>query len=267
MLLFDSHCHLDDSGVDPSAALAAMSLASVGRAVIAGYGPERHARARGLCERDSRLRRGVGLHPWWLGDQTVDQEAAWQAVEQEVRAVGVVAVGEIGVDRTRRKHASADTQLVGMRRGLRLAADCDLPVILHVVGWHGHALKALRACPPGRGGVVHRFGGSEALIADYTALGVMLSVDVIAFRRQPDKTLARAASIPLDHLLVETDWPERGVTYAESLSQLRALVVAIAAKIGLPVDDLAAQLWHNASRLYGLTPAPSAPPANAMNAK
>ena len=85
-------------------------------------------------------------------------------------APGVVAVGEIGLDRRYRDVLPLEVQLAWFRRGLELARTRGLPVVLHLVGWHGHALELLRALPP-PGGVVHRWSGALELVT-LMSLGV-----------------------------------------------------------------------------------------------
>ena len=251
--LFDSHCHLDDPRIDLTAARRAMDDAGVVGAVIAGYGPERHERGRLACVEDARLKRAVGLHPWWLAsqkDRELGVSAAWEAVVEEAARAGVVAIGEIGLDRGRKHLATASEQRRWMQHGLNVANELELPVILHVVGWTGHAIEELRACTPVAGGVVHRFGGSHETIEPLVALGCMLSIDTIAFRRDPDRARARAAAIPLDMLVVETDWPEPGRDYAEALGELERMLEILAADRGVGALERAEITASNARRLY-----------------
>ena len=268
--LFDTHCHLDDPRVDLDACLTAMRDRQVVGAIIAGYGPERHARGRQVCAASPKIRRAVGLHPWWLSAQTnsdsIDQ--GWRDVAAECREADVVAFGEIGLDRTRKQLADADQQRAWLRVGLRHANAAALPVILHVVGWYGHALTELRAQPPIAGGVIHRFGGPTDLVPPLVELGLFLSLDGIAWRRDPAALLGRAAAIPLERLVVETDWPEPDVTYADSLAEMSEMSAAIASHLELSAAEFSDQMLANAARLYGpCGPSGPPPPANAMNAK
>lgn len=251
--MFDSHCHLDDPDIDATAALDAFERAGARGAMIAGYGPERFERGCALCQRDPRLRLAVGLHPWWqLGRSDVDIARGWAEFSAFAQDRRVAAIGELGMDRTRRPQASAAIQQAALERGLWVAADARKPVILHVVGWHGHTLAALREVGVVAGGVVHRFGGPAELIAAYTELGLHLSVDVIAFRRSPARTLELAKQIPLQRLVLETDWPERDRTYADSLAELATLHDEIAAVRGMSEAALREQLWANNAQLYRL---------------
>ncbi len=266
MRLFDSHCHLDDPCLEADEALREMVQSSVDFAVIAGYGPGRHERGRYLCAGDNRLRRAVGLHPWWLGVGQVDVEQGWLQVREEASMPDVVAVGEIGLDRTRRRSVRCQEQRTHLRCGLDLANEVQLPVILHVVGWHGHALEELRANRPLCGGVVHRFNGADELIEPYVQLGLHLSVDVVSFSRHPVAARRRALAIPLHRLVVETDWPQPQTSYRQATAQLSQLIGEMAADRGLSPQGLADVLWENSVRLYRLDGHVGSP-ANAMSAK
>ena len=116
-----------------------------------------------------RLWRAVGLHPEALAAGL--GEEAWELMTAELDAPGVVALGEIGLDRRYRDVLPLDVQLAWFRRGLELARARGLPVVLHLVGWHGHALELLRALPP-PGGVVHRWSGAVEMVPAFEALGL-----------------------------------------------------------------------------------------------
>lgn len=248
--MFDAHCHLDDPHIDVEAALSAVDAAGITGAVIAGYGPERLVAGRALCRRDPRLRLAAGLHPWWFaGRDDAQQEQGWAALERAATDPDIVAIGELGLDRGRRPRAPAEVQRTRMERALDIAARAEKPVILHVVGWHGHALSALDAVPI-TGGLVHRFGGSDEVLAGYLRRGLHISLDVIAFRRRPQALLATASRVPLERLLLETDWPERGRSYAESLADLALLYLRVAAIRGVTVATVVEALVANNRRLY-----------------
>ena len=252
MHLFDSHCHLDDPGVDLDEAIGDFGRSKVQAAVVAGYGPERHEVSRQVHAKNPSIFRAVGLHPWWLAAPVMPVDVAWAAVAAEAAACDVVALGEIGLDRGRRRQVPVDVQREHFARGLKLANDTELPVILHVVGWHGHAQQVLRATPPQHGGVVHRYcGPAEATVA-YVDLGLHLSLDTVAFRRDPRALRARAMTIPLAHLVVETDWPQPGRSYAQSLEELVRMVEVLAADRQMSPITLTEVLWNNTVSLYGV---------------
>lgn len=254
--VFDHHVHLDDPGLVGARAPAqslcdAVAHGLVG-AVSAGYGPEREVAARGLIQPDRPLWRAVGLHPWWLADAASDalRDEAVAALAGSVATPGVVAVGEIGLDATVSRRLGIDAQRRYLQAGLALARARDLPVILHVVRWHGHALDALRRQPPAAG-VIHRFGGPIELVPAFLRCNLALSMAPDALRR-PERYAALARAVPSDRLLVETDWPLDQRSWPAALAELRALVAAVAGWRGEDPARLAERLVANARALYRL---------------
>ncbi len=254
--LFDSHVHLDDPELVADAALDGLwrdaAVAGLVGAVTAGYGPERDADAIATLRPGRPLWRAVGLHPWWLAAAADDaaRQRGLDALRAQVRGPGVVALGEIGLDETRKRAFGLDGQRTWFSAALRLAIEVDLPVVLHVVRWHGHALRVLQELPP-PGGVVHRYGGPAELVAPLCALGLSISICTDALRR-PDRFAAVARAVPADRLVIETDWPLDDRPWAEALGELRDLVAAIAAWRDEPAADVAARSVANARRLYRL---------------
>ncbi len=198
---------------------------------------------------DPRVHRAVGLHPWFL--PALDAlPAALDALE--IRAAGAVAIGETGLD-TLSRAGPPDVQAAAFRAQVALAAHRGCPLILHVVGRHGACLEVLREVgfPEEVGGMVHDFGGSAEVVAEWIAAGFMLSIsprsfvdrDAAAGVIRPDR-IAMLARIPRDMLLVETD--EFGI------DRLPVVIDAVSRALDWPVPDVAAQTARNARRLFRL---------------
>ncbi len=258
LTLFDTHAHLDDPQADELTVLAQLrDLRAAGwrGAVVAGYGPERFARSRELCAAEPLLRRAIGLHPEWLAAaaDAAAREAAWHALEAELDGAAIVALGEIGVDRRVRDVFPAAEQQAWLARGLGLAAQRKLPVMLHIVGWHGHALEVLRQGPLPQGGVVHRFSGAPELVREYEALGLHMGISLEP-REDPVRRAALVQAIAADRLVLETDWPLHDLSYPESFVKLLDLAAQVAQWRGVDRAELAAQLARNAQMLYRLDP-------------
>ncbi len=254
--LFDSHVHLDDSDVVDDAVSGRLVAEAAGAGVAAmfsaGYGPERETDAACLPTASAPLWRAVGLHPWWLAQAADDsaREAGLRWLRSVAIGPEVRAIGEIGLDATRRDRLGADAQRAWFERSLAIARERALPVVLHVVRWHGHAIDCLGRQPVG-GGVVHRFGGPADVVAGYVRAGMHLSMATDWLRR-PEKAAPVARAIPADRLVVETDWPLDDRPYAEAAAELATLVRAIAAWRGEDEAALRAQLLANTLALYGI---------------
>ncbi len=121
-----------------------------------------------------------------------------------------------------------------LNRQLRLAADFDKPVILHVRKAHDLMLQQLRRVGLARGGVVHAFSGSEQQAREYIRLGFKLGVGgSITYERAktaPDFFLSAFEGIGFRNGFAgyafmrvsgETNYPERAALVAEVLAELR----------------------------------------------
>ncbi len=252
--LFDSHAHLDDPGGDADALIRQLqALVAQGwtGALIPGYDPDRYLLARRLIQAVPPLVRAVGLHPEALAAMPDEaaRERAWRLFLAELDQPGVVAVGEIGLDKRHKKTFSLPLQIGWFRRSLQVARERSLPIVLHLIGWHGHGLEVLQAHRPHRG-VVHRWSGPLEMVKPYQDLGLHLALGLEP-RESPVKRQAAAAAIAADRLLIETDWPFLGMTYPRALSEMGQLLETLAVWRGEPVDELGPRLAANAHAVYG----------------
>lgn len=254
--IFDSHAHFDDSQWPPATLIADLGrVQGLAGAVSAGFGPERFAASRAVCRAVREVRRAVGLHPWWLAAHDETQRVAgWHAVLAELDGADadtIVAIGELGVDKNRKHLMAADEQVRWMTIALHQAQLRNLPIVLHIVGWHGHALDALRAVSPQWRGVVHRFSGSPALIPRYIDLGLHVAL-ALEPRLEVHKRLLLARAVPADRLLLETDWPFLDLDYPQAMQELRLMAAQIADARGEDLQSLIATNNANCRQVYGL---------------
>lgn len=251
----DSHVHLDAAQLSPAAlveSLAKARQAGWRGAVLAGYGPEELARAADLCHQHGDLWYAAGLHPWWLADHPDPdaQRAAFAAMERAVAGGQVVAVGELGLDKTRCPELPMAQQVRWLERGLQLAQDNQLPAILHIVGAWQQARAAIAPFARRRLGILHRYGGSAALVADFEGMGLHLSLSVHHLRRAPERARAVAQAISADRLLVETDWSGGDLSYPDAVADLAALLTQLATWRSVARAELARQILANTRAIY-----------------
>jgi TatD DNase family protein len=129
-----------------------------------------------------------------------------------------------------------------------------------VVHAHPQALVLLkRHAPYPRGGIVHAFGGSAAVAAEYHALGFLLSIGGSVTREGFQKLKKAVISLPLEKLAVETDSPDQtprlpGVA-PEELNQ-PANLIGIAEAIGRLRNESAERILsasaENLRKLLGI---------------
>ena len=254
----DSHAHLDDPDVPaPQLHDALQRLVDGGwpGTLTAGYGPERFEKSRQIAERWPLVRRAIGMHPEYLARLPDDhaREAARLAMCAELAHPSVVALGEIGLDQRYQKLWPLPAQLAYFEAGLREATLLRLPVVLHIVHWHGHALDLLRRVGVPFGGAVHRWSGPLELVPAYEALGLGIAMSLEP-RENPDKRRRLAQTIAANRLLLESDWPFLSLSYDEAVAQMTQLGLQIADWRGESADDLQVRLAENARNLYHFAP-------------
>jgi TatD DNase family protein len=135
--LVDTHCHLDlrQFDADRDAVLARAAEAGVGLIVNPAIDLDSCRRVLALAERYPNVYAAVGVHPNDCADFDDDTVAQLRDLARHPK---VVAIGEIGLDYYWNKVA-AGQQRRTLAAQLALAAELDLPVILHSRSAQGDA--------------------------------------------------------------------------------------------------------------------------------
>ena len=209
--MFDTHCHLQELD-DVDAAIARARAAGVERMLLAGVGPEHWQRDDALAARQDSLVVSYGVHPQLvrtIGEAALDDHLRALDTRLRDRDARVVAVGEIGLDGLDANRDCLPLQARYFREQLRLARAHDLPVALHVLRQHPHALAILAEERVERG-VLHSCSASPEVVRQYVALGLYVSFSGSITWHGGDNKAARAARrVPRDRLVVETDTPDQ----------------------------------------------------------
>jgi len=205
MKLVDTHCHINDRAFeqDLEEVLERARKAGVGALVCVGYDVPSSQQAVELAERYEQVWATVGVHPH--DAKTLEAEA-----EKKLKGLAkhpkVVAIGEIGLD-FYRDLSPREVQAEAFKRQLELAAEADLPVVLHDREATEEVLKILEGFAGPVRGVAHCFSGDLEQAKRYVALGFWLGVDGPVTYKRNDELRATLAGIGLEHLVVETDSP------------------------------------------------------------
>jgi TatD DNase family protein len=256
--LIDSHCHLDfpQFDADRDEVLARSIAAGVTVLVNPGADLESSRRAVALAERHTAIYAAVGIHPH---DATTLDGPALAELRQLAAHPKVVAIGEIGLDYYRDR-SPRDRQRAAFEAQLGLAAELNLPVIVHQREAAADVLAALRAWAEGGhpGCVLHAFAGDEAVTEEAVDLGFYLGIGGPLTYQNARHLPEIVPHLPLERLLLETDapylppHPYRGqrnepaylALVARRLAELRAL----------PLETLAERVTENTRRAFRLKP-------------
>lgn len=274
MRLFDTHCHLTDTGYrdELNDVMVRAGEAGVRALMLVGItldDSERTVRlARTLNSPGTgtpRLPAGesarpvcfasVGIHPH---DAKTCSDAALKRLRELAADPVVMAWGETGLDFNRMFSPQA-VQETWFERQLAAAGELDLPVILHERDSGGRFLEMLQAAKP-RAGVVHCFSGNGRELAGYLDLGLMIGITGILTVSSRGKELRELVRyIPLDRLLVETDapyltpTPERNKHRRNEPAFVRSTLLKLAEVLDQPTKTVADAMWNNAVRLFRLS--------------
>ena len=257
MELIDSHTHLDfpDFDADRAALLAESRALGVQRIVVLGVHQGNWQRVWDLVQSDADLYAAFGLHPVYL-----DQHRP-----EDLRALGdwltrlrghrqLCAVGEIGLDYfietldRERQQALFDAQL-------QLAADFDLPALIHVRRSHAAVIATLKRFKLKRAGIIHAFAGSREEAREYIKLGFKLGLGGAPTWPQALRMHRVLADLPLASIVLETDSPDMAPAMfagqRNSPAHLPAICAALAELMNISPEQLAAASTANCCEVFG----------------
>ncbi|MFO3703987.1 TatD family hydrolase [Xanthomonas codiaei] len=255
MELIDSHCHLDagEFDHDRAAVIARARAAGVVQQVIPAITAASWPGLRQVCSQAPGLYPAYGLHPIFLDQHRPEHlEALADWIERERPC----AIGECGLD-FYLDGLDAQAQRNCFDGQLRLAKRFDLPLIVHARRATEEVIARIKAIG-GLRGVVHSFAGSPEQARQLWTLDFMIGLGGPVTYPRANRLRGLAATMPLQHLLLETDAPDQPdasiLGQRNEPAQLRTVLDCIAQLRGEDAAVIAAQTTANARRLFGLPP-------------
>jgi TatD DNase family protein len=205
--MIDSHAHLDlpEFDADREAVLERARAAGV-RTILCPIdiaSPRSRDLVLDLAARDAGIRAAAGLHPHEAKSWS---EALADGISGLAARGALTAVGEIGLD-YHYNLSPPDIQRAIFRRQLDLAAELDLPVIIHSRGAGADIRAAVDAAGFRRGGILHCFTEDAAFAAAMVERGFWISYSGILTFPKAGTLRETVRTLPLGRLLVETDAP------------------------------------------------------------
>ncbi|MEM7218909.1 MAG: TatD family hydrolase [Pseudomonadota bacterium] len=249
MGVIDSHCHLNYLD-DPDAALTAARDRGVVGFLCIGVDRAGHEAVLGLAARHADVWASIGIHP----DSAADFDHCDDWLPAALDGDRVVAVGETGLDYYRDPSAAERArQRDSFAWHLGIAAERDLPVVVHTRGAETDTIDLIRAAPD-TVGVLHCFTESWELARAALERGYYVSMSGIVTFKNAASVRDVAARVPLDRLLVETDCPWLAPVPNRGKTNQPAYVVDtlqfVAELRGLSAEALAARTSANFRALF-----------------
>ena len=250
--LFDTHAHYDSRKFDNhrDAVLSALPGQGVELVVNPGCDLESSRKAVALAERYPFVYAAVGVHPEDCGDW---QDGHLDELRALVSCPRVVAIGEIGLDYYWKENPSREFQQRVFRAQMALAAELDLPVIVHDREAHGDCMDIVREFPDVHG-VFHCFSGSAEMAKELVRRGWMISFTGVLTYQNARKAVEAAQAVPLDHLMIETDSPYMAPVPHRGKRNHSGYVAYICERLaeikGIPAEDCARITQENGRRFF-----------------
>lgn len=253
--LIDTHSHLDAGEFDPDrdAVYRRAMAAGVTTQVLPAVTRATFDAVAAACRRYPGCLPAWGLHPIYVDAHT---RAHLADLRRQIEAWRPVAVGEIGLDLfvpgldfAAQEHCYAQQ--------LKIARDCDLPVLLHCRRANDQILKHLRRIGV-KGGIAHAFNGSDQQAAAFIKLGFKLGFGG-AFTWTRASNLRRLArELPLEAIVLETDSPDIPPEWLgkgrNEPAELARIARVLADLRGISVEEVARRTTANAMEVLQLPP-------------
>lgn len=249
----ETHCHLDYlDGDELSRELEAARAVGVRDIVTIAVSPDNLATVREIAAREDRVWCTQGIHPH-EAEQFNDEVA--DAIGSGCEDPRVVAVGEIGLDYYY-DHAERSVQRAVFARQLAIAADRDLPVVIHTrdADEDTWSILAEHLSHLPRRGVIHSFSSGLALAERCLDAGFMLGFNGMVTFNRADNVREAVALAPLEQIVLETDSPYLTPVPYRGRSNGPRFLPFIAERVAdikaVEVDELLLATNANSQRLF-----------------
>jgi len=256
----DMHLHLQDIP-DPLMLQSILKLAEhlhVGRFVCNATRPEDWSAVEKFAAGDRRVVPFFGVHPWYADKLPKDW---YETLESFLKKNPGAGVGEIGLDKARNVDLARQSEV--LHRQLEIAGRLARPLAIHCVRAWSDLLSILKRNLPAKARfMVHSFQGSAQVLKDLLTLGGYISFSWKSLQRDTEESIALMRRVPLDRLLLETDFPytEPGRigadTHDEKYFETLQRVYDLAERAkGVDVEVLEKAVWANGTAFLSGTSA------------
>lgn len=237
--LVDFHCHLD---LYPDHASAVAHCERNGIFTLAvTTTPKAWSRNNELASTTRYVRAALGLHPQLISDRAHEIKL-WEELLPRTRYVG-----EVGLDAGPRFYKSFEIQKEVFARVLSLCAAAGNKIITtHSVRATKTVLDMIEQYMPSSRGrlVLHWFTGTAAEARRAVDLGCYFSVN--AEMLVNEKRAAITKTLPLDHILTETDGPfTQTAGHSTMPADVWIVVEGLAQLHGISQSDMSAIIVQN----------------------
>lgn len=254
-MIFDTHAHYDDEAFDTDRdeLLAGLPAAGIGRVVNIASSVKSIDECLALAHRYPHVYCALGIHPEHCADMT---DEILEEIREKLSDKKALAVGEIGLDYYW-PEPDREIQKYWFARQLQLAAEVDLPVVVHSREAAADTMRIMKENHAEKfGGVVHCYSYSAELAKEFVKMGFYIGIGGVVTFKNARKLVQVAEEIPLESILLETDCPYLApVPYRgkrNNSAYLPHVVAKIAQLKGISEEEVIRVTEENAEKMYRL---------------
>ena len=251
-MLFDTHAHMDDRAFDMDRAELLSSLAEAGVALVMNPGCSLASsqNVMALTQQYDWLYGAVGSHPDACDE--VDDAVIEQYRQMCRENPKIKAIGEIGLD-YHYEDIPREIQQKAFRMQMALAAQLDLPVIVHERDAHADGMAIVEEFPTVKG-VFHCYSGSAEMAKWLVNRGWYIGFTGVLTFKNARKAIEVVENIPIERIVLETDCPYMAPEPFRGKRNHPGYLYRMAEKLaeikGLTVEEVHAITTENGKRLY-----------------
>jgi len=198
-VVLDAHCHLHEYSDE----FIENDIASLGIYILAVSDDYKSSlRTLDLSRRFPWVIPAVGLHPWNVGDSSL-QEA--RNIIDVIETRDIIVLGEIGLDK-RFRYETFDKQIEILKMFLSIARDRNLIVNIHAAGAWRETLELLYRYDISLA-IIHWYTGPIELLKEIADRGYRITINPAISIQEKHREIVRVA--PLEIMLLESDAPYR----------------------------------------------------------
>ena len=254
MELIDTHCHFDEPEFDTDRDLITDKMYQLGvkSLIFPAISAKKWPKLKQVVAQSPYFYASYGLHPLYLAEH---EPAHLATLRQWIDRENPVAIGECGLD-FYVPELDVTAQEILFIEQLKLAREFDLPLIIHARRSVDAVLKQLRRFR-GLKGVIHSFAGSQQQADMLIQQGFYLGVGGTCTYPRASRLRTILATIPLEHLVLETDAPDQPDSAWRGLRNEPTRLPFIAATLAELRNDTIEHIAHittgNARTLFNLS--------------
>lgn len=209
MVFIDVHAHFQDADQGEDL-LSRVDSSEIGGVWLNGTSSKDWSEILRLCDVYDFCRSFCGVHPWYVNDLDSD----WDQQLEDLLRQGICGIGEVGLDKTA-KAGDWNKQVDVFHCQWELAIQYQKPVIIHCVKALNELEGFIKELDNVPAFLMHSFMGPIDVLERLTERGAYFSISPRSLTENFKKASGLIGAIPVNRLLIETDYPYVPLSYKE----------------------------------------------------